>query len=59
MYFKIKFKFVHNNFALILMLRMKCSACWVYYDIPHIYLFSELDIISYEIIENVEKNQIN
>ena len=26
-----------------------CSAHWVYYDIPHIYLFSELHIISYKI----------
>jgi len=32
---------------------MKCSAYWVYYDIPHIYLFSESHIISYEIVENV------
>jgi len=38
---------------------MKCSAYWVYYDIPHIYLFLELPIISYEIVKNVEKNQIN
>ena len=41
------------------MLRMKCSAYWVYYDIPHIYLFSELYIIPYEIIQNAEKNQVN
>ena len=42
------------------MLRMKYSASWVYYDIPHIYLFSELHIISYEIVENIEKiNLIN
>jgi len=34
------------------MLRMKYSAYWAYYDIPHIYLFSELHIISYEIVEN-------
>ena len=38
---------------------MKYSAYWVYYAIPHIYLFSELQIISYEIGENVEKKQIN
>ena len=37
------------------MLRMKYSAYWAYYDIPHIYLFSELQIISYKIVENVEK----
>jgi len=28
---------------------------WVYYDIPNIYLFSELYFISYKIVENVEK----
>ena len=41
------------------MLIMKCSTYWVYYDIPQIYLLLELHIISYEILENVEKNQIN
>jgi len=39
------------------MLRMKCSAYWVISDIPHIYLLSELHIISSEIVVNVEKNQ--
>ena len=34
---------------------MKCSAHWVYYDIPHIYLFSELHIIFIRFVENVEK----
>ena len=37
---------------------MKCSAYWIYYDSPHIYLFSELHIIL--IVKNVEKiKQIN
>ena len=36
---------------------MKCSDYWVYHDILDIYLFSELPIISYEIVKNVEKNQ--
>ena len=38
------------------MLKMKFSAFWVYYDIPHSYLFSELHIISYEIVKNVNTN---
>ena len=37
------------------MLRMKCSAYWVYYDIPYIYLFSKLHIISYDCREGWTK----
>ena len=54
MYFKIKFKFVHNNFNSLEMLRMKCLAYW---DIP-LLLFSELHIISYDCQERW-KNKIN
>jgi len=36
------------------MLRMKCSAYWIYYDIPHIDLFSDLHIIYYKIVEKIK-----